>query len=522
MTGSAEVGRFAAWFWRRNRQRFFVAVGAFAVVVATVAVMVPASAWISITVDLTFGQAVAVGAAAFAISALGIIVSFTSQFTEQRAITAWVRGDQSDPIGVWNASLQAARVSTQRGVAVQLPLQLVITGPLIAVMGDLGLAQLAVAELCIVGAEIAGALAIGLSCHLLLRPLQLEVEPHLPLGSVPVARAWTVRARFLAAIGAGSFCVAMLSFAATSLADTEEDRFALTGAFALVIAGYLVLLARAGIVDPTLRPLHDLIEATNRVRLGDYATRVPISTADEFGALAAGFNEMQHGLLEREALHAAFGSYVDPALAQRLLDSGSSMFDGEEVELTVLFADVRDFTGYAEGVEPAEAVALLNRLFDIIVPLVHAEGGHANHYLGDGLLAVFGAPQSLDRHADAAVTAAIEVQRRVRRVFGDELRLGIGINSGPVIAGTVGGGGRLEFTVIGDTVNVAARVEQLTKDTGDAILITEATWEALSRPRPATTTRGELPVRGKAAGVTLLGIDPFTGTDGEARSPRPY
>jgi adenylate cyclase len=143
------------------------------------------------------------------------------------------------------------------------------------------------------------------------------------------------------------------------------------------------------------------------------------------------------------------------------------------------------------------------------VPVLHEHGGHANHYLGDGLLAVFGAPQELERHAEAALASAVEIQRKVRGEFAGDLRLGIGINTGPVIAGTVGGGGRHEFTVIGDTVNVAARVEQLTKDTGDAILLTEATRLSLSPPRPRTAKRGEFEVRGKAAKLTLHAINPF-------------
>ena len=133
----------------------------------------------------------------------------------------------------------------------------------------------------------------------------------------------------------------------------------------------------------------------------------------------------------------------------------------------------------------------------MIIPVLHEHGGHANHYLGDGLLAVFGAPNPIEHHADAAVASAVAIQRAVRTEFGDALRLGIGINTGPVIAGTVGGGGRHEFTVIGDTVNVAARVEQLTKETGDTILITEATRAALSIPAPAVDEAGRLRPEGQ-------------------------
>src|SRR5205085_9594954 len=102
-------------------------------------------------------------------------------------------------------------------------------------------------------------------------------------------------------------------------------------------------------------------------------------------------------------------------------------------------------------------------------------GGHPNRYTGDGVLAVFGTPEPLRDHANAAVQAALTIQAGVRQVFGEALRVGIGINSGKVIAGSVGAAGKLDFTVIGDVVNVAARVEEHTKQTGDAILLTQAT-----------------------------------------------
>jgi class 3 adenylate cyclase len=289
---------------------------------------------------------------------------------------------------------------------------------------------------------------------------------------------------------------------------TEND-YLVSFVASAVLTVYLIVLVDNGVFQPTVKPVQRLIDATVRVHRGDLSTPVVVYASDELGQLSAAFNEMQAGLRDRAALHAAFGSYVDPVLAERLLASGSAMFDGEELAVTVLFADVRDFTAFAEGVSPAEAVTVLNLLFDVIVPVVHDHGGHANHYLGDGLLAVFGAPQPLETHADAAVAAAREIQQRVRAKFDDDIRLGIGINTGPVIAGTVGGGGRHEFTVIGDTVNVAARVERLTKDTGDAILITDATRKALATPRPKTARRGEFTVRGKARNVTVHAVNPL-------------
>lgn len=198
---------------------------------------------------------------------------------------------------------------------------------------------------------------------------------------------------------------------------------------------------------------------------------------------------------------AAFGSYVDPALATRLLEQGDDIFTGERIDVTVMFVDIRDFTPFAESHTAEDTVSHLNALFEIVVPAVLEAGGHVNKYLGDGALAVFGAPNILPDHADAAVTAAIRINDLVAERFTGSLRIGIGINTGPVIAGTIGGGGKLEFTLIGDTVNVAARVEQLTKTTGDTILLTHATVDALRHKPDGLSDRGLHELKGKAATV---------------------
>jgi class 3 adenylate cyclase len=244
------------------------------------------------------------------------------------------------------------------------------------------------------------------------------------------------------------------------------------------------------------------------VRRGDFSHRVPVTTIDEFGDLAIAFNEMQSGLRERESLRAAFGSYVDPALAQRLLTQSDSTFVGEEVEVTVFFADVRGFTSFVESATAHEAVARLNELFEIMVPVIQDAGGHANHYLGDGLLAVFGTPTPLHDRAARAVEAAIDIQRQVRLAFGGAIRIGIGINTGSVTAGTIGGGGRLEFTVIGDTVNVASRLERMTKETGDAILVTQATVDAVPAMPCRALSRGDIELRGKTTNVCVHALVP--------------
>jgi class 3 adenylate cyclase len=259
---------------------------------------------------------------------------------------------------------------------------------------------------------------------------------------------------------------------------------------------------------PTLLPIRDLAEGTERVAVGDYSRRLPVVQDDDLGALAASFNRMQAGLAERQRLQAAFGTYVDPVLASRLLEQGDDVFSGERREVTVMFVDVRDFTPFAETNTAEDTVARLNALFEIVVPAVVDAGGHVNKFLGDGALAVFGAPNDLADHADAAVAAAVRIHRLVAERFGGELRIGIGVNTGMVIAGTIGGGGHLEFTLIGDTTNVAARVEQLTKTTGDAILLTQQTVDALESPPSGLVDRGSHELKGKSAEVKVFGLDP--------------
>jgi adenylate cyclase len=260
------------------------------------------------------------------------------------------------------------------------------------------------------------------------------------------------------------------------------------------------------IVSPALRPIRDLARGTERVAAGDYTRRVPVVQDDDLGALAASFNRMQAGLAERQRLQAAFGTYVDPALAARLLEQGDEVFTGERRQVTVMFVDIRGFTPFAEANTAEDTVARLNALFEIVVPAVVDAGGHVNKFLGDGALAVFGAPNDLADHADAAIAAAVLIQRRVAERFGGELHVGIGINTGVVIAGTIGGGGKLEFTLIGDAVNVAARVEQLTKTTGDAVLLTRQCIDALASRPPGLIDRGFQVLKGKSATVQVFAL----------------
>ena len=271
---------------------------------------------------------------------------------------------------------------------------------------------------------------------------------------------------------------------------------------AVVVAFTISMELTVLLTKSTLGPVDDLLKATNRVKEGDLEARVPVTSGDELGQLAGSFNQMLDGLYEREQLREAFGSYVDPDVVERVLAEGE-LLEGQEVEVTILFVDVRDFTPFAERSSARETVAFLNKFFEVIVPVLLEHGGHANKFVGDGLLGVFGAPERLPDHADRALDAACEAVTAIERRFGGDVHIGIGLNSGPVVVGSVGGGGRLEFAVIGDAVNVASRVEKATRETGDTVLLTEATRSLLTRPAVPLEERGEIDLKGKSDPVPL-------------------
>ena len=249
------------------------------------------------------------------------------------------------------------------------------------------------------------------------------------------------------------------------------------------------------------------IEAVRRqlaqVRSGDLSGRVPVLSSDELGELTHDVNLMTAGLREREEIREAFSTYMDKAVAQLIL-SGQFPQDGVEVDVSILFCDVRGFTAYAERVDATEVIATLNRLFGTIVPIVDEHGGHVDKFTGDGLLAVFGAPEPYLDHADRAVAAG---RAMVDAVAGGPtaLRIAVGVNTGRVVAGPVGGAGRLNFSVIGDAVNVAARVEAATRETGDDMLLTGTTRAALLSDVPLLS-RGSVPLKGKSESVEVYAV----------------
>ncbi len=305
------------------------------------------------------------------------------------------------------------------------------------------------------------------------------------------------------ALGTGVPLVGLLLVALGVLSGDDkisEQQLATTvvvfAGLALVIGlGVGVLASRA-----TADPIISVRDALAEVERGELDVEVPVYDGSEVGQLQAGFNRMVAGLREREKIRETFGTYVDRDVAEHILSEEGA--EGQEVEVTLMFLDVRDFTGFAERAAPREVVSTLNRLFESAVPIVRRHGGHVDKFIGDGFLAVFGAPRPASDHADQALAAALEIARAVDGMEDQRLEIGIGLNTGSVVAGSIGGAGRLEFSVIGDAVNVAARVESATRETGDVILLSERTRELLHGEHELVERPG-IELKGKSAPATL-------------------
>lgn len=349
----------------------------------------------------------------------------------------------------------------------------------------------------------AGLIVRYFTMEIVSRPVLEQVAEGLPSSFVPPNPGLPLRFRLLATLPVINVITGVLVAGLTS--HGHHATLSDLGIAWLVAVGvsFTVSLELVALVFRSLMAsLTEFQRATEEVRRGNLDARVPVVSADEAGELAQSFNSMVEGLAERERLQEAFGAYVDPTLAERVVREGSDL-GGEEREVSILFLDIRDFTAFAEQAAPHEVVARLNEFWELVVPVLLRHGGHANKFIGDGLLAVFGAPEQLIDHADHAVDAACEIVRCVRERYGGELGVGIGVNSGPVIAGTVGGGGRVEFTVIGDAVNTAARVEAATRQTGDDVIITDATRRLLRGERYELVECRAVELKGKTEHIRL-------------------
>ena len=443
-----------------------------------------------------------------AVTLLTVIWVVLKGLAASRPLVGWVGGkrDEQSSLAAWRAGVTFPRdfvagVGWKPFALVAIPVSVFVT-----IYQDLPAYS---GVIIFAGTLVAVAYAAVLhffASELFLRPVLAHVSEYLPDDFKADVRGVPLRWKLLGALPIINVITGVVVSGLSTAEQASLEDLGLDVVVAVVVAFTISFELTALVTKSVLDPVGDLLKATDRVKRGDLSTRVAVVSGDEMGSLAASFNAMVRGLEEREALRQAFGSYVDHEVAERVLEEGE-LLEGEQVEATMLFIDICDFTAFAESASAREAVAQLNDFFGCVVPIVLEEHGHANKFVGDGVLAVFGAPERRDDHADYAVQAAARIAQAVQERYGADLRIGIGINSGPVMVGTVGGGGRLEFTVIGDPVNVAARVEEATRDMGDVVLLTESTRALLGdRWRARLEERGSIPLKGKSEPTALYAI----------------
>lgn len=295
---------------------------------------------------------------------------------------------------------------------------------------------------------------------------------------------------------------------AGSLKDAKKQVFILVGS-----AITLCILGSIFIVGWMLRPLPVLAQATLEVGKGCLDVQVNFKMKDEIGQLAQAFNQMVAGLREKEMIRNTFGRYVSKEVVDGFLNGKVSLeLGGELKEMTVLMSDIRDFTELSEKLPPHDVVQLLNRYFTEMVQVIGAHGGTVDKFIGDAILAVFGWPMSNPAHVKLAIAAALDMKARLA-VLNDSLvkeghkpiAIGIAIHSGKAVAGNIGSREKVQYTVIGDTVNLASRMESANKDYGTDLIVSQPVYLA-TKDYFDFQYMGEKAVRGRTEPVNIYQV----------------
>ncbi len=285
------------------------------------------------------------------------------------------------------------------------------------------------------------------------------------------------------------------------LAELERQQQSLL--WRITLTGVCGLLAAAGIGSVMAKrlsqPVRDLVAGTKKVREGDFAARVRKRSDDELGELADSFNEMTEGLALKEKYRSVLQLVTDKQVADELIH-GTVQLGGETREVAVIFCDIRGFTSISQGMEPKAVIEMLNGHMSALTRIVHEHRGVVDKFVGDSIMSLFGAPKSYGGDAEAAVRCAWAMARERERLNAEAaipLRIGIGIACGPVLAGCMGSDNRLDYTVVGERVNLAAR---LCSVAGPMEVVVDE------------TVRSQLPAGFKTEPLEPLSLKGFSGT----------
>lgn len=284
--------------------------------------------------------------------------------------------------------------------------------------------------------------------------------------------------------------------------DFIQDQIRKESIFILIMSVLIVIL---GVVIATIlgfyfsRPISQLVLATKEIGKGNFQYKTKVARKDEFGDLAEAFNYMSQELWKKLLMKQSFGRYVSPEVLDLILSNPEeSWLKGTLSEATVLFTDVRGFTAYSETREPEDIIEALNEYFGIITKHILEHGGYVDKFVGDAVMGVFCLPISQNDHAERAVRAAVAMHKELQEVAAskNELlsKIGIGINSGVLVSGNLGSDIKMEYTVVGDSVNIAARLVALAGP--GEIIISSYTFEliqhlVLVEPLPPQMVKGK-------------------------------
>jgi len=279
--------------------------------------------------------------------------------------------------------------------------------------------------------------------------------------------------------------VAIYSLKAEMAEEREMmQRIISVGLLALAVALLLVLFVSRGLA----RPIQELVKGTEKIRQGDYDVRVAVRSHDEVGQLAASFNEMAEGLLLKQKYQRLLSQVTDRMVAEQLINSNEAALGGELREVTVLFCDIRGFTTLTAGMPPHDVITLLNEHMTALTSLVHKDSGVVDKFVGDMVMAIFGAPFAYGDDAYRAAQCAlrmVEIRDQLNRTGRWQFQVGIGIATGTVVAGCMGSHERLDYTVLGDRVNLASRLCGQADE--GCILIDDTTRELLGEAAQVET-----------------------------------
>ena len=272
------------------------------------------------------------------------------------------------------------------------------------------------------------------------------------------------------------------------------------------------------------RPLSRVLDAASAIAAGKLDTRLHLDSRDEFGLLAERFDTMARHLRDRERLRETFGLYVSRELASALLKDGKApALGGVECVATVIFCDLSHYTRISEAFSPKEIISLVNEYLTAMSSIIERHGGCLLDFTGDGLIAAFGLPLPDHDHAHNAVQCAIEMRQRLTQLNGEweaqglaarwqavgieRIEARMGIHTGPLVTGNIGSPSRMKYSVMGDTVNIAARLEEMNKDFNSTILLSDQVRVRV----PATMTDtfsdyGVVNIRGRVQAVGAYSV----------------